>query len=111
MPKYLCLQRSLPAPDAEPPAPGAMKAMAAEFGAWMARFEGQLVDPGGKLGQGTVCAHSAQPGEAATPFSERVGGYMIVEAPDLEGALEVVRACPGLIRPGSGCEVIAIGTP
>ncbi|MEM1413435.1 MAG: YciI family protein [Myxococcota bacterium] len=111
MPKFLCLQRSLPRDDAEPPSPAAMKAMYAEFGAWMARFQDQLVDPGGKLGAGTV---ATDPSQADGPFvevKELVGGYMIVEAENLEGALEVVRACPGLIRPGSGCEVVEIHTP
>ena len=44
-------------------------------------------------------------------MKELVGGYMIVEANDLDGAIEVASACPGLVRPGSGVEVIEIHTP
>jgi len=42
---------------------------------------------------------------------ELVGGYMVVTAASLEEAIEVARACPGLVRPGSGVEVIEILTP
>ena len=39
---------------------------------------------------------------------ELVGGYMIVTAGSLEEAIEVASACPGLVGPGSGVEVIEI---
>jgi hypothetical protein len=42
---------------------------------------------------------------------ELVGGYMIVTAASIEEAIEVARECPGLVRPGSGVEVIEIHTP
>jgi hypothetical protein len=42
---------------------------------------------------------------------ELVGGYMIVSAANLEEAIEVARGCPGLVRAGSGVEVIEIRTP
>ena len=42
---------------------------------------------------------------------ELVGGYMIVTAEDIEQAIEVARNCPGLVRPGSGVEVIEIRAP
>ena len=42
---------------------------------------------------------------------ELVGGYMIVSAESLEQAIEVARGCPGLVRPGSGVEVIEIRRP
>ena len=42
---------------------------------------------------------------------ELVGGYMIVSGESLEEAIEVARGCPGLVRPGSGVEVIEIHTP
>jgi hypothetical protein len=41
---------------------------------------------------------------------ELVGGYMIVSAPSLDEAIAVARECPGLVRPGSGVEVIEILT-
>jgi hypothetical protein len=42
---------------------------------------------------------------------ELVGGYMIVAAASLDDAIAVARECPGLLRPGSGVEVIEIQTP
>ena len=44
-------------------------------------------------------------------IKELVGGYMIVSAPDLNEAIEIARQCPGLVRPGSGVEVIEIRSP
>lgn len=112
MSRYLCLQRSVPAPDdaGEVPTPAQMQEMYARFGAWQARFEAHLVDLGGKLGEGRLV--TAQPSDG--PFvevKELAGGYMIVEADSLEQAIEIASACPGLVRPGSGVEVIEIHTP
>ena len=42
---------------------------------------------------------------------EVVGGYMILSASDLEEAVRIARQCPGLVRPGSGVEVIEIHAP
>ena len=111
MPKYLCMQRSLPSGTAEKPSPAEMQAMYAKFGAWQKKFKDNLVDLGGKLGAGKlVTAQEASDG----PFvevKELVGGYMIVSGKNLEEAIEVARECPGLVRPGSGVEVIEIHTP
>ncbi len=111
MPKYLCLQRSLPSADAPKPSPAAMQEMYAKFGAWQERFKDNLTDMGGKLGGGKlVTAEEASDG----PFvevKELVGGYMIVSAETLDEAIEVAKQCPGLVRPGSGVEVIEIHGP
>jgi hypothetical protein len=42
---------------------------------------------------------------------ELVGGYMIITAENIEEAIQVASACPGLVRPGSGVEVIEILAP
>ena len=112
MPKYLCLQRALPggAPNAEKPSPAQMQAMYAQFNEWREKFRDKLVDMGGRLGAGRLV--SAQPLDG--PFvevKELVGGYMLVSAASLEEAIEVARGCPGLVRPGSGVEVIEIHAP
>jgi hypothetical protein len=110
MPKYLCMQRSLPVDDANKTSPAQMQEMYAKFGEWMEKFKDNLVDMGGKLGEGKLVTAENQDG----PFvevKELVGGYMIVEADDFEGAAAVAEGCPGLIRPGSGCEIIEIHTP
>ena len=66
---------------------------------------------GGKLGDGTLVTEESASDGPFVEVKELVGGYMIVEAENLEEATEVARACPGLVRPGSGVEVIEIRTP
>jgi hypothetical protein len=106
MPKYLCLQRNLPgAEKAARPSPAEMQAMYAKFNEWREKFQKNLADMGGRLGAGRLV--TAQPG----PVKELVGGYMIVTAATMEEATEVARQCPGLVRPGSGVEVIEIHAP
>jgi hypothetical protein len=105
------MQRSLPTASSEKPSPAQMQEMYAKFGAWQERFKDNLVDMGGKLGAGRLV--SAEPATDG-PFvevKELVGGYMIVSGANLDEAIEVARACPGLVRPGSGVEVIEIQTP
>jgi hypothetical protein len=115
MPKFLCVQRSLKSGDGESggdqPSPAQMQEMYAQFGAWMEKFKDNLVDTGGKLGDGKLVTDPANADGPFVEVKELVGGYMIVEADDLEGAMEVARECPGLVRPGSGCEVIEIHAP
>ncbi|HKP57222.1 MAG TPA: YciI family protein [Polyangiales bacterium] len=111
MPKYLCLQRSVPGGEpAQKPSPAEMQAMYEKFNAWREKFQAHLTDLGGRLGSGKVV--TAQPPDG--PFvevKELVGGYMIVSAANLDEAIAVARECPGLVRPGSGVEVIEIKTP
>jgi hypothetical protein len=110
MPKFLCVQRSFPVTDDHKASPSDMQAMYAKFGEWMETYKANLVDPGGKVGDGKLVTDDKQDG----PFvevKELVGGYMIVEAADLAGAIEVAQACPGLVRPGSGVEVLEIHGP
>lgn len=109
MPNFLCIQRSLPSENSEEPSPAQMQEMYAKFGAWQAKFKDNLVDMGGKLGAGKLIAEAVPDG----PFvevKELAGGYMIVSAETLDEAGEVAAACPGLVSPGSGVEVIEIHT-
>ena len=112
MPKFLCLQRSLPAAEgSEKPSPAQMQEMYARFGAWQEKFKDHLTDMGGKLGEGTLVGGDGAKDGPIALVKELAGGYMIVTADDLEQASEVARECPGLVRPGSGVEVIEIHTP
>ena len=113
MPKYLCLQRSLPGGDrrAESPSPAQMQAMYAKFNEWRQKFEKNLVDMGGRLGQGRIVGAETPPDGPFVEIKELVGGYMIVSAASLDDAIAVARECPGLVRPGSGVEVIEIHAP
>lgn len=113
MPKYLCLQRNLPnaGPAGEKPSPAQMQAMYAKFNAWREKFQANLVDLGGKLGAGRIAVPEPAPDGPFVEVKEIVGGYMIVTADSLDEAIQVARECPGLVRPGSGVEVIEIHSP
>ncbi len=113
MPKYLCLQRSLPGSKSSPakPSPADMQAMYAKFNEWREQFQAHLPDLGGRLGAGRLVTPPAVPDGPLVEVKELVGGYMIVQAADLDEAIRVASACPGLVGPGSGVEVIEIRTP
>ena len=111
MPKYLCLQRALPGGDGEKPSPAQMQAMYAKFNEWREKFQQNLTDMGGRLGQGRIVTTEPAPDGPLMEVKELVGGYMIVSAGSLDEAVEVARGCPGLVRPGSGVEVIEIYAP
>ena len=110
MPKYLCVQRRLPGGESAEASPAEMQAMYARFDGWREKFRRHLVDLGGKLGPGRLITMKGTDG----PFvevKELVGGYMILSAENLDEAIEVASACPGLVGPGSGVEVIEIRVP
>ena len=113
MQKFLCLQRSLPGGErpAEKPSPAQMQAMYTTFNEWREKFQKNLVDMGGRLGAGRVALPKPAPDGPLVEVKELVGGYMIVAASSLEEAMHIASECPGLIRPGSGVEVIEIHAP
>ena len=68
MPKYLCMQRSVPsAGGSDKPSPSQMQEMYARFNEWREKFKGNLTDLGGRLGEGKVV--TAEP-LADGPFVE-----------------------------------------
>lgn len=111
MPKYLCMQRNLPGGDGGEPSPADMQEMYAKFGAWQKKFKENLVDMGGEIGDGKLVTTEPAADGPFVEVKELVGGYMIVSAESLEEAIGVARECPGLVRPGSGVEVLEIHTP
>lgn len=110
MPNYLCMQRSLSNEESESPSPAQMQEIYAKFGAWQEKFSANIVDMGGRLGEGKLVTDDAQTDGPFVEVKELVGGYMIVSGETLEEASEVARQCPGLVGPGSGVEVIEIQT-
>jgi hypothetical protein len=88
-----------------------MQAMYEKFNAWREKFKENLVDLGGRLGSGKVALPDPPPDGPFVEVKELVGGYMIVSADNLDEATQVARQCPGLVRPGSGVEVIEIHMP
>ena len=111
MPKYLCLQRCLPGGEGGKPSPAQMQAMYVKFNDWREKFQKNLADIGGRLGGGRLVTTQPAPDGPLVEVKELVGGYMIVTAANMEEAIDVARECPGLVRPGSGVEVIEIHAP
>lgn len=112
MPKYLCLQRTFSTTAGhEKPSPAEMQAIYAKFNAWREKFRDNLVDLGGRLGEGRLAKADPAPDGPLVEVKELVGGYMIVSAASLDDAIAIARECPGLVRPGSGVEVIEIHAP
>jgi len=115
--KFMCIQRSprrtseSSAQPATPPSPAQMQEMFASFNAWKDKYKDNIVDMGGKLMPGGKILSSA--GVTDGPFvevKEVVGGFMIIAADSWELALEVAKASPGLMSPGSSIEVRELST-
>jgi hypothetical protein len=81
------------------------------FNAWREKHQAQLTDLGGRLVAGRLVGPQPMPDGPIIEVKELAGGYMIVSASSLDEAMRVAGACPGLVRPGSGVEVIEIHTP
>ena len=94
MPRFLVTYHGGGMPESEE---GRQQAMAA-FGAWVGATGTALVDPGAPLGPSrTVSAGSVTDGRASEPFN----GYSILEAGDLDAAVDLVRSHPYVERGGS----------
>jgi hypothetical protein len=73
------------------------QAMAA-FAKWVEQTGKALIDPGAPLGPPrTVSSAAVKDGPAAGPF----GGYSVIEAGDLDAAVDLVRHHPFVERGGS----------
>ncbi len=94
MDKYLCLQRSLPGGEQQSakPSPAQMQAMYTKFNEWREKFQKNLTDMGGRLGSGRLVTSPPAPDGPFVEVKELVGGYMIVNAANIEEAIEVARA-------------------
>ena len=110
MPNYLCVQRNLSQTWSESPSPSEMQEMYSKFAAWQQKFNSNIVDMGGKLGNGKLVSDGGPIDGPFVEIKELVGGYMIVQVENLEEASDVARECPGLVRAGSGGEMIEIYT-
>jgi hypothetical protein len=103
--KYLLLQRGTSGKQ-ESPSPAQMEEMYAAFNAWKEKFKANIVEMGGRLAPGgKVLRDSGVMDGPLVEAKEIIGGYMVVVAESYDRALEVAQGCPGLIRPGSACEV------
>ena len=115
MPKqnYLCIQRSQPGQPGkgQAPSPAQMEQMYAKFNAWKDKYQDNIVDMGGKLGDGKIVTSEGATDGPFVEAKELIGGYMIVSAESIEEAVEVAQQSPGVAMPGSSVEVRVISTP
>ena len=109
--KYLVFLRNTSGKQ-EPPAPAQMQEMHAAFNNWKEKFKDSIVDRGGRLKPGGKILSAS--GVTDGPFAEAkeiVGGYMVVAAENSERAVDIVRECPGVVRPGASVEIREIAGP
>lgn len=102
---YLVVLRSAPGTH-QRPSTEQMQEIYAAFRAWSAKYKASIVDMGGKLKPGGKTVTSS--GVTDGPFThskEIIGGYMVVAADNIDQAIEIARACPGVIRPGTSVEI------
>jgi hypothetical protein len=104
--KYLFVYRNPAAAAAYEPSPMEMQQIYAQWTAWKEKFKHEILDLGDGLkpiGK-VVRAHATSDG----PFvdaKEVLGGYSVVQAANLDRAVEISKACPVLAMPGASIEV------
>jgi hypothetical protein len=105
--KYLLIYRmSADAERADAPSPAQIEAMMAQWGVWKAKFGDAIVDMGdGLLATGATLSGGVVTDGAWIESKEVIGGYSIVQAADLDGAIAVSRECPITMAPGSRIEI------
>ena len=85
--------------DATPPSPEQMEAVMGEWNAWAGKVGDGLLDFGTPLANGVRVTT-----DGTSPSEREVAGYSIIEAADMDAALELAQAHPHLNMPG-GCEI------
>ncbi|MFO0734488.1 MAG: YciI family protein [Labilithrix sp.] len=107
--KYLLLYRSPVGTSRPRPSPAEMQEMMEQFQAWRSKFATEIVDIGdGLLPGGSVCRAEGVTDGPFVEGKEVIGGYMIVEAPTLERAIEVAKEGPMMRGPGASIEIRAL---
>ena len=100
MGKYVFIYHAPMTPaDASPPDPEQMDAVMGEWNAWAGRVGEGLVDFGTPLAGGVRVTNGG-----TSPSTRDVVGYSIIEAADMDAALELAKVHPHLNMPG-GCEI------
>jgi len=103
---YLCIMRSQAqkSSQSEPPSPAQMEEMFAKFNSWKEKFKDNIVDMGGKLGEGKIVTTDDVMDGPFVEAKEIVGGYMVISADNMNEAVEIAHQSPGVF-PGSSVEV------
>lgn len=86
--------------EAAPPAPEDMAAVMEQWTAWAGKVGNGLIDFGTPLANGV----RVSPGGVAAPSQREVAGYSIIQAEDIDAAVELAKQHPHLNMPG-GCEI------
>lgn len=110
--KYVLMFTSRPDLDAAVPEEEQQQTYAAMF-AWFEKYASVIVDNGAEL-TGPETATSVKTGEDGAalvvdgPFSEAkesIGGFSVIEVPDLDAAIAMVKEWPAIGRPGVAVEI------
>ena len=103
---YLCIMRSQAKnlEQSEAPSPAEMEEMFAKFNSWKEKFKDNIVDMGGKLGDGKIVTTDTVTDGPFVEAKEIIGGYMVVSADSIDEAVEIAHQSPGVF-PGSSVEV------
>ena len=114
MQKYLVFLRRTPGKqqgEGGRPSPAQMQEMYAAFNAWQERYKANIVDMGGQLKPGgKILTDSGVKDGPYAESKELVGGFMVIAAESYDRAIEVARACPGVVRPGASVEIREIAS-
>lgn len=109
--KYVIMFTSTPELDAAVPPERAQQVYARVY-EWFAEHDGAITDAGAELQPvetATTVRHGADgPVVVDGPFTEAreaVGGFSVIDVPDLDAALALARSWPMLDLPGTSVEV------
>jgi hypothetical protein len=110
--KYVIMFTSRPDLDAAVPAEQMQQAYAAMF-AWFGKYDSVIVDQGAQLTppETATTVKTGEDGSAVVvdgPFSEAkesVGGFSIIDVPDLDAAIAIVKEWPAIGMPGVAVEI------
>ena len=92
--QFLCILRNSKG-GCEESSPSQMEDMYAKFQQWHEKFADNIADMGGKLiSDGKVLSGDGVVDGPFMEIKEVVGGFMIVQAENVDEAVEIVRACP-----------------
>jgi hypothetical protein len=104
--KFLFLYRNPPNPSAKPPSPEEMQAMFAQWNAWKAKFNDEIIDVGdGLKPSGVVFKAGAVSDGPFIEAKEVLGGYSIVATASVARAIEIAKECPFNYVPGASVEI------
>jgi hypothetical protein len=104
--KYLFIYHSPTTTEEHVPSPEEMQQMLAQWDAWKAKFQKQILDLGDGLKPGGKILNNGVVTDGPFPESKDVvAGYSIVQAVSYEEALRVARECPMTFMPGAKIEI------